>query len=99
LVFGSEMKAINISQDIVPVGEFKTGISKRLRSRRDKNHPIVITQTDRPSGVLMTPEEYDGLIYDNAFVESINRVIRDIEAGNTFTTTELKHKIRESGNK
>jgi prevent-host-death family protein len=90
------MRTINISQDIVPVGEFKTGISKWLRSIRDRNHPIVITQNGRPAGVLITPEEYDKLVYNKIFTESINRGIRDIKSGNIFTTSELKNKIRES---
>ena len=90
------MKTINISQDIIPVGEFKTGISKWLRSIRDKKHPIVITQNGRPAGVLIAPEEYDKLIYNKMFTESINRGIQDLKSGDIFTTTELKNKIRES---
>ncbi|MBU4444485.1 MAG: type II toxin-antitoxin system Phd/YefM family antitoxin [Candidatus Marinimicrobia bacterium] len=90
------MRTINISQDIVPVGEFKTGISKWLRTIRDRNHPIVITQNGRPAGVLITPEEYDKLVYNKTFTESINRGIQDIKSGNIFTTSELKNKIRES---
>lgn len=89
------MKAINISQDIIPVGEFKTQISKWLRSIRDKNHPLVITQNGRPAGVLIAPEEYDKLVYNKLFTESINRGIIDIKSGNIFTTSELKNKIQE----
>ncbi len=90
------MRAINISQDIVPVGEFKTGISKWLRSIRNKNHPVVITQNGRPAGVLITPEEYDKLTYTKTFSESINRGIQDINAGNIFSTADLKDIIKEA---
>ena len=90
------MRTINISQDIVPVGEFKTGISKWLRSIRNKNHLVVITQNGRPAGVLITPEEYDKLTYTKLFSESINRGVQDIIAGNIFSTSELKDKIQES---
>jgi len=90
------MRTINISQDIIPVGEFKTGISKWLRSIRDKNHPIVITQNGKPAGVLITPEEYDKLIYAKTFTESVNRGIQDINAGNTFSTSKLKDQIKEA---
>ena len=90
------MKAINISQDIIPVGEFKTGISKWLRSIRDKNRPIVITQNGRPAGVLIAPEEYDKLVYNKMFTESINRGIQDIKSGNIISTSELKNKLQES---
>lgn len=90
------MRTINISQDIVPVGEFKTGISKWLRSIRDKKHPVVITQNGRPAGVLITPEEYDKLMYTKLFTESINRGIQDIQKENVYTTSELKEIIQKS---
>jgi len=90
------MRAINISQDIIPVGEFKTGISKWLRSIRNKNHAVVITLNGRPAGVLITPEEYDKLTYTKMFSESINRGIQDINTGNIFSTSELKEKIQEA---
>ena len=89
------MKAINISQDIIPVGEFKTGISKWLRSIRDKKHPIVITQNGRPAGVLITPEEYDKLVYKQNFTDSIYRGIQDIKSGEIFSTSDLRKKIQE----
>jgi len=90
------MRPINISQDIVPVGEFKTGISKWLRSIRNNNHPVVITQNGKPAGVLITPEEYDELVYTKTFTDSINRGIQDLHTGKTFSTIELKDKIREA---
>jgi len=90
------MRTINVSQDIIPVGEFKTGISKWLRSIRDNKHPVVITQNGRPAGVLITPEEYDNLTYTRIFSESINRGITDINAGKIYTTLELKEKLQES---
>jgi len=90
------MRPINISQDIVPVGEFKTGISKWLRSIRNNNHPVVITQNGKPAGVLITPEEYDELVYTKTFTDSINRGIQDLNTGKIFSTTELKDKIREA---
>lgn len=92
------MKAINISQDIVPVGEFKTKISKWLKSIREKKHTLVITQNGRPAGVLLAPKEYDRLVYNQRFADSIARGLRDIEEGKTFTTAELREKLQESRN-
>jgi len=90
------MKTINISQDIVPVGEFKTRISRWLKSIREKNHALVITQNGRPAGVLLSPEEYDRLVYNQRFADSIARGLRDMEEGKTFTTAELREKLQES---
>jgi len=93
------VKKLNISEDIVPVSEFKTGISKWLKSIREENHPVIITQNGKPAGVLITPEEYDKLSYQQQFIESIERGERDIESGKTYTTDEVKNIIKESGNK
>ena len=93
------MKKLNISEDIVPVSEFKTGISKWLRSIKDENHPVIITQNGKPAGVLITPEEYDKLSYQQQFIESIERGKKDIESGKSYTTTEVKNIIKESRNK
>jgi len=92
------MNTINISQDIVPVGEFKTHISKWLKSIKEKNHALVITQNGRPAGVVLTPEEYDKVMYTQRFLDSINQGLRDVETGNTHTTTELREKIGKSRN-
>ena len=90
------MRTINISQDIVPVGEFKTGISKWLRSIKEKNHPVIITQNGKPAGVLITPEEYDKLAYTQEFKQSIYRGLEDIESGNTYTTDEVKSILKKA---
>ena len=90
------MPTINVSQDIVPVGEFKTGISKWLKSIREKKHPIIITQNGRPAGVLIAPEEYDQLVYTKAFLDSIHKGIQDVNDGDIFTTDELKEEVREA---
>lgn len=90
------MKRLTISKDIVPVGEFKTGISKYLKSLKETGHPLIITQNGRPAGVVITPAEYDNLTYKSQFVESVNQGLRDIEAGESYSTKELKDKIESA---
>ncbi|HAE87420.1 TPA: prevent-host-death protein [Candidatus Marinimicrobia bacterium] len=95
------MKTISISKDIIPVGEFKKGLSKWLKAIRQSSHPVVITQNGRPAGVLLSPEEYDNLICTRHFIESVKRGLQDADTGETFTTRELRRKlseIRDTGN-
>ncbi|HEU20517.1 MAG TPA: type II toxin-antitoxin system Phd/YefM family antitoxin [Deltaproteobacteria bacterium] len=92
------MKKLSISQDIVPVGEFKTGISKFLKSLNETGHHLVITQNGRPAGVILTPSEYDKLTYQNPFVKSVNQGQQDIESGEYHTTDEVKEKIKSARN-
>lgn len=84
------MKIMSVSNDIVPIGKFKTSISKWFKSVHDTGHPLIITQNGKPAGVLLSPSEYDELIYKKAFLDSIKRGIADAESGRTYNSEELK---------
>jgi antitoxin YefM len=92
----TNMTKLNIADDIIPVGEFKTGISKYFKTLKETGHPIVITQNGRPAGVLISPNEYDSLVYKKQFIDSVNRGLDDINAGNVYTTEEVKEAIQSA---
>jgi antitoxin YefM len=84
------MKTISISNDIVPIAEFKAGISKWFKSIKKAGHPLIITQNGRPAGVLLSPGDYDELVYKKDFFNSVSRGIADSESGNIYSTGEIK---------
>ncbi len=87
------MKQFNISKDIVPISEFKSSLSKWLKNIQNTGHPLVITQNGRPAGVLLSPAEYDELVYKRDFLDSVKRGISDAESGNVYSTKELKKEL------
>ncbi len=87
------MRTLTISDDIIPVGEFKSGLSKYLRSVQESGHPLVITQNGRPAGVLLSPSDYDELMYRKSFLESVERGISDAESDRVCDTKRLKEKL------
>ncbi|MBN1466335.1 type II toxin-antitoxin system Phd/YefM family antitoxin [candidate division KSB1 bacterium] len=87
------MKPINIANDIVPVAEFKVRISKYLNSIKSTGRPMIITQNGKPAAVLLSPDDFDELVYQKSLIESIKRGISDIEKGDVFTTEELKAEL------
>jgi len=89
------MKEISITRDIIPVGEFKTGLSKWLKNVQSTGHPIIITQNGRPAGVLVPPEEFDRLWYTKRFVDSVNRGMENAESGKVYSTLQLRQKLEE----
>ena len=93
------MKAISINNDIIPIAEFKAGISKWFKSLKDTGHPLIITQNGKPAGVLLTPKDYDELVYRNSFLDSVSRGIADADSGRAYSTKELSAKLasRRSG--
>lgn len=89
------MKQISIANDIIPVGEFKTGLAKWLKSVHDSGRPLVITQNGRPAGVLLSPEAFDQLGHSKRFKESVQRGLVDAEAQRVFDTSQLKQELQK----
>lgn len=75
------MKAIQISQDILPIGEFKAHAAEVLRSIRTAARTVVITQNGRPAGVLISPEAFDALTERSRFVAAVEAGLAESEAG------------------
>lgn len=89
------MNNFSISDDIIPVGEFKTSLSKWLKNIKETGHPLIITQNGKPAGVLLSPAEYDDLVYKKSFLDSISRGISDAESGSVFSTSQLKEALQK----
>ena len=92
------MKTISISNDIVPIAEFKTNISKWFKTLQTSGHPLIITQNSKPAGVLLSASDYDELVYRKSFLDSVERGIADAENGRTQTTDELRKSLQARRN-
>ena len=88
------MKTISITNDIVPIAEFKAGISRWFKSLKNTGQPVIITQNGKPAGVLLSPEDYDELVYKKAFLDSIGRGIADAESGKTYRTEQAQSLLK-----
>lgn len=89
------MNNLNVSTDIIPIGELKKKLSQYLTNVHITGHPLVITQNGKPAGVLISPAEYDELVYKKLFIESVNRGLSDAESGDVYSTTEVKEKLQK----
>ena len=87
------MRPIKISEDIVPIGEFKAQAARWLKRAGETAQPVVITQNGKPAAVLLSPAEYDRLQDRQRFLESVAAGIEDAEAGRIMTTSELKARL------
>jgi len=88
------VKEVQISDGIVPLGEFKAQAAKLLKRIRESGQPMVITQNGRPAGVLLSPQEYDRIQERQRFLESIAAGLADAGSGRTMTTMELRERLR-----
>jgi PHD/YefM family antitoxin component YafN of YafNO toxin-antitoxin module len=51
---------------------------------------VIITQNGKPAGVLLSPDDYDELVYRKSFLDSVGRGLADAGSGKTRTTKELR---------
>ena len=93
------MKNISIANDIVPIAEFKTSISKWFTTLQNTGHPLIITQNGKPAGVLLSPQDYDELVYRKSFLDSVGRGISDAESGRTYRAEEIREVLTARRNK
>ncbi len=93
------MKPISVKNDIVPIAEFKTSLSKWFKNLQGSGHPVIITQNGKPAGVLLSPDDYDELVYRKSFLDSVSRGMADADSGRTQTTKELRAALASRRNK
>ena len=87
------MKELQISEDILPIGEFKTQASGVIRRLATSRRPFVITQNGKPAAVLITPEEFDRLTEHARFLEAVDEGLSDSTAGRLVDDTELTQEL------
>ncbi|MEK6287773.1 MAG: type II toxin-antitoxin system prevent-host-death family antitoxin [Acidobacteriota bacterium] len=75
------MRDVNVSEGIVPLGEFKARASKIIGELADSKEPLVITQNGRPAAVLMSPAAFQELRERYEFLEAVAQGVADTEAG------------------
>ncbi|WP_437840314.1 type II toxin-antitoxin system Phd/YefM family antitoxin [Sorangium sp. So ce1153] len=94
------MKKINVAEDIVPIGEFKTHASELLRQLHATQRPLVITQNGKPAAVVITPDAFEEIERRELVKAKVEAGIASVEREGTLSSTEvrarLKAKVRAS---
>ncbi|MFA6597575.1 MAG: type II toxin-antitoxin system Phd/YefM family antitoxin [Ignavibacteriaceae bacterium] len=90
------MNSISVSNDIVPVGQFKAGLATYLKEIQSKRNSLIITQNGKPAGVLISPMEFDELRQTKLFIDSISRGLADSEKGEILTTAQLRKELQKN---
>ncbi len=80
---------LNVAEDIVPMGEFKTQLSKRLKQVNDVHRPLVVTQNGKPAAVVLSPAEFDRLTYRARFIAAVEDGLAQADAGRTVSHAKV----------
>lgn len=89
------MKPIQVSEDILPIAEFKARASEVVRRIREGGRPVVITQSGQPSAVLISTEDFDLFSYRERFLASVREGLTDEREGRVISNDELKVMLDE----
>jgi antitoxin YefM len=88
------MRPVRVSEDFVPVSEFKAQTAEWLRKAAASGAPVVVTQNGRPAGVLLSPQAFDALTERARFVEAVEEGLADAEAGRVHTHDEVRRAMK-----
>jgi antitoxin YefM len=83
------MATVRVSEDIVPVSDFKAQASEWLRRIAGSGHPLVIAQNGKPAGVLLSPAAFDELSERQRFLAAVQEGMAHEQAGRSHTTEEV----------
>lgn len=87
------MKPLRVSEDVVPVGQFKAQAKKWLARASATGQPLVITQNGRPAGVLLSPGEFDRLVERERFLRAVDEGLADAQAGRLVPADEVRQRL------
>lgn len=90
------MKNILVANDIIPVGQFKSGLAKYLKEIQNNRNSLIITQNGKPAGVLISPSEFDDLRQTKLFIDSISRGLSNSEKGEVLTSSQLRSELKKT---
>lgn len=83
-------KPMQITEDIIPLSQFKVQASKVLNALHETGRAVVITQNGRPSAVVMTPEEFDRLREREDFISAVEEGRADMRSRRIVETKDLE---------
>lgn len=87
-------KKINVVEDIIPIGKFKTHAAQMLRQMHKTCRPLIITQNGRAAAVVLTPDEFEALGYREFVKAKIQAGIDSVQTGPSMTTDELRRHMK-----
>jgi len=83
------MKLLHVSEDILPIADFKAHASEVVRRLRQHGRPVIITQSGKPAAVLLSPEEFDHLTQQARFLTAVDDGLADARAGRVLSDEAL----------
>lgn len=88
------MRKINVAEDIIPIGEFKTHASELLRQLHTTRRPLVITQNGKPAAVVITPEHFEEVEYRELVKAKVRAGLESAATEPTVPIGEARRRLK-----
>jgi prevent-host-death family protein len=89
------MRVIRISENFVPISEFKAQAADWLRKASETGAPVVVTQNGKPAGVLLSPRAFDELAERSRFIAAVEEGLGDLESGRAHSQAEVRRQMSQ----
>ncbi len=89
------MRPLRVSEDFVPVSEFKAQAAEWLRKLAASDAPVVVTLKGKPAGVLLSPQAFDELSEQARFVAAVREGTADADAGRVRSHAAVVKQMRK----
>ena len=86
---------LKVSEDVVPITDFRQNSAKIVARLRKSRRPIVVTQRGRAAAVLESVEEYEQRLERLELFEKVNRGLRALERGEVVSHREAMRRLKE----
>ncbi len=91
---GRPVRNVRISENFVPVSEFKAQAAAWLRKAGETGAPVVVTQNGKPAGVLLSPEAFDELTEQARFVAAVEEGLADSDAARVHSHSAVARRMQ-----
>ena len=89
----SPISSLQVSEDIIPIGELKAHLSEKIRALRGTRRPLVVTQNGKVAAVMLAPEDFDRLTAQARFVAAVQDGLSDLDAGRVVSDEDLGRRL------
>jgi prevent-host-death family protein len=89
------MRPLRVSEDVVPIGQFKGKAARWLQRVDETGAALVITRNGKAAGVLMSPREFDLLRERDRLLLAVAAGVRDADSGRVLSTSAVRERLRK----
>lgn len=88
------MRTVNVENDILPLSEFRTHMAEMVKELSGKRGPLILTQHGRSVAVVLSPREYEQLVYTEQFMAAVREGEAELDAGKGIPHEEVVAELK-----